>query len=371
MKLRFIAFLLAFFVPAIVGIALVQAQMTTAGYISKYNKLAITEMKRSGVPASITLAQGILESGSGNSYLATEGKNHFGIKCHDTWKGKRVYADDDAPGECFRKYRSVYESYVDHSDFLLQNSRYAFLFDLPPTDYKAWARGLKAAGYATDPKYPQKLIDLIERYDLNRLDLPGGVDCDNIAITQPHVFYLNRIKTVIFNCDIDVKDVAKAYGKSANKLAKYNDLKSMTIAANTNVFLQPKRCKGPFGTRKHQVKPGETMAQISQTYGVKLSKLYKRNKLRKGQEPATAEIIYLRGKRKSSPKTTAYHPPTNKPGGNTGTPDGGKTGYYTVKAGDTLYSIARTYGISVAQLKSLNKLTSDALSVGQKLKVKR
>lgn len=138
-------------------------------YIEKYAQIAVDEMFRSGVPASITLAQGMLESSNGQSYLAVNGNNHFGIKCHD-WTGGRVFSDDDRKGECFRKYRSVEDSFRDHSDFLRYRDRYKFLFDLKTTDYKGWAYGLKRAGYATDPAYPRKLINLIETYDLDRFD---------------------------------------------------------------------------------------------------------------------------------------------------------------------------------------------------------
>ena len=139
-------------------------------YIKEYKDLAIQEMNRTGIPASITLAQGILESDYGNSRLATEGNNHFGIKCHSDWNGKRIYHDDDRKNECFRKYASNYQSYKDHSRFLTSSRRYAFLFDYDRTDYKKWARGLKKAGYATSPTYASKLINLIERYQLHQYD---------------------------------------------------------------------------------------------------------------------------------------------------------------------------------------------------------
>ena len=136
-------------------------------YISSYKDIAVAEMNQFGIPASITLAQGILESGNGESRLATEGKNHFGIKCHDNWNGETIIEDDDEKGECFRKYSKVADSYRDHSLFLTERERYSSLFDLSPTNYKAWAKGLKKAGYATNPKYPSLLIDLIKKYDLS------------------------------------------------------------------------------------------------------------------------------------------------------------------------------------------------------------
>ncbi len=139
-------------------------------YISSYKDIAVVEMNQFGIPASITLAQGILESGNGESRLATEGKNHFGIKCHDNWNGETIIEDDDEKGECFRKYSKVADSYRDHSLFLTERERYSSLFDLSSTNYKAWAKGLKKAGYATNPKYPSLLIDLIKKYDLSRFD---------------------------------------------------------------------------------------------------------------------------------------------------------------------------------------------------------
>ncbi len=146
------------------------AQTKTEAYINNYKTLAIAEMNRFNIPASITLAQGILESGNGESRLATEGKNHFGIKCHSNWSGKTIIEDDDEKGECFRKYPKVADSYRDHSLFLTERGRYSFLFDYSPTDYKKWAKGLKRAGYATNPKYPSLLINLIERYELYQYD---------------------------------------------------------------------------------------------------------------------------------------------------------------------------------------------------------
>jgi len=160
-------FLIIIFTCVIVSI---NAQHKTEKYIEKYSKIAVAEMKKYNIPASITLAQGILESGNGESRLAKEGNNHFGIKCHSNWNGKTIIEDDDERGECFRKYDNVEDSFRDHSLFLTERGRYSFLFDLNKKNYKAWAKGLKKAGYATNPKYPDLLIDLIERYDLSRFD---------------------------------------------------------------------------------------------------------------------------------------------------------------------------------------------------------
>ena len=163
------------------------AQSITENYISKYSSAAVAEMERYGIPASITLAQGILESGNGESRLAVKGKNHFGIKCHSNWNGKTIIEDDDEKGECFRKYSKVSDSYRDHSLFLTERGRYSFLFEYKKTDYKKWAKGLKKAGYATNPKYPKLLIDLIERYDLSRFDKGAGQQ-KNLFVTHTYGF---------------------------------------------------------------------------------------------------------------------------------------------------------------------------------------
>ena len=152
------------------SVVCVNAQNKTKDYIQKYSNAAVAEMERYGIPASITLAQGILESGNGESRLAVEGKNHFGIKCHSNWNGKTIFEDDDEKGECFRKYDRVADSFQDHSLFLTERGRYSFLFEYKKSDYKKWAKGLKKAGYATNPKYPALLIDLIERYELYNFD---------------------------------------------------------------------------------------------------------------------------------------------------------------------------------------------------------
>ena len=164
-----------------------KSQNKTEVYISNFKDIAIAEMNQFGIPASITLAQGILESGNGESRLATEGKNHFGIKCHDNWNGETIIEDDDEKGECFRKYSKVADSYRDHSLFLTERERYSSLFDLSPTNYKAWAKGLKKAGYATNPKYPSLLIDLIEKYDLSRFD-KGDSQQKNLFVTHSYGF---------------------------------------------------------------------------------------------------------------------------------------------------------------------------------------
>ena len=169
------------------------SQNKTEQYISKYNSLAVDEMSRYGIPASITLAQGILESGNGESRLSVEGKNHFGIKCHSNWNGKTIIEDDDEKGECFRKYSKVADSYRDHSLFLTERGRYSFLFEYKKSDYKKWAKGLKKAGYATNTKYPSLLIDLIERYELYTYD---KVEQSGNQLYFAHIYGLPYLKGI-------------------------------------------------------------------------------------------------------------------------------------------------------------------------------
>jgi len=178
-------------------------------YVNQYDELAINEIKEFGIPASITLAQGILESGNGESYLATEGKNHFGIKCHG-WEGKEIYADDDKENECFRKYKKVQQSYRDHSKFLTTHSRYSSLFELEITDYKGWAKGLKKAGYATSPTYAENLISVIERYNLQRFDQEEFPSEKHLFVTHTYGFPfaygigLNYMKTDKYFISADI-----------------------------------------------------------------------------------------------------------------------------------------------------------------------
>jgi len=167
-----------------------QKTMSREQYILAYQSIARAQMEKYGVPASIILAQGMLESGNGNSTLAVQGNNHFGIKCHNSWSGQKIYHDDDAKGECFRKYKSVEHSYRDHSEFLRGGRRYAFLFDLAPTDFRAWAKGLKDAGYATDPQYADRLIKIIEENKLYIID--RGVDIKIESPTRVREAWLTR-----------------------------------------------------------------------------------------------------------------------------------------------------------------------------------
>lgn len=278
-------------------------RITRQEYIALYKDVAIREMERTGIPASITLAQGILESGDGNSTLARKANNHFGIKCHSDWKGKKVYHDDDEKNECFRKYRNVDESFVDHSEFLVHRNRYRFLFDLKPDDYKGWARGLKKAGYATSPTYARRLIEIIEENQLYIYDKPKRLvdnPWDNESVNTAgkasrNIHENNRIKYVVAKAGDTYRTLADELGKFPGELAKYNE-KSISdpIAEGEKVYIQPKRNKAEHGKDFHVVSEGETMYSISQIYGIKLEKLYRKNSMEEGTEPEAGQQLWLR-----------------------------------------------------------------------------
>ncbi|MBS2099894.1 glucosaminidase domain-containing protein [Carboxylicivirga linearis] len=294
----------------------VDAQSTrkysTTDYIELYKDLAIKEMKRTRIPASITMAQGILESGSGNSTLARKSNNHFGIKCHSDWKGKKVYHDDDRRNECFRKYKTVYESYIDHSDFLTTKGRYSSLFDLKTTDYKGWAKGLKKAGYATDPKYSHRLIKIIEDYKLYLLDEEqewtredGKAETrgnDNFIISpyNTHVpDYNNGVKYIRTEEGDSFDAIAKEFGLRDWELYKYNDLpKNADISKYRYLYIQSKKGKANRKHEYHIVKQGETLHYISQKYGVKMKKLLRYNGLNENAKLKGGEKLNLRRKKK-------------------------------------------------------------------------
>lgn len=290
------------------------AKTTTEQYIQQYKDVAIAEMKRSRIPASITLAQGILESGNGNSRLATEANNHFGIKCKKEWTGRTLYEDDDAPQECFRAYPTAEDSYRDHSDFLMKSARYAFLFDLAPTDYKGWAEGLKKAGYATNPNYPQLLINFIEKHNLQQYD--GGELNIQPALPAPVTEKKEEIKPVAApaalkewnNLPVTIAAKGESYAQIALRndmmvwqIFKYNDIKrGANPRTGDTLYLKPKFNKGKVAT--YEVQFGDNMYRISQRFAIKLKNLYKLNKMEFGTEPMWGEVLNLQGKRKEMPR---------------------------------------------------------------------
>lgn len=287
------------FAIAVATSAQVKWNQTFQNYIDQYKDLAIEQMLKYRIPASITLAQGLLESGAGRSELARKGNNHFGIKCHD-WKGRTTYHDDDLNQECFRAYDNVYESYEDHSKFLCTKPRYSSLFKLKITDYKGWAHGLKAAGYATNPVYAKKLIEIIEVYRLHDYDYATTYDKfvmthnakDHPAETGGTLHTINICNRNYFlkaRRGDTFKSIAKEVGISARKLARYNERHHKeTLVEGDVIFLKKKRTKADkaFKNRPHRVAAGESMYSIAQKYGIQLKSLYKKNRL----DPATYVI---------------------------------------------------------------------------------
>lgn len=259
-------------------------------YIDQYKDLAIEQMERYRIPASITLAQGLFESRAGMSKLATIGNNHFGIKCHG-WTGRSINADDDALGECFRAYDSAKQSYEDHSRFLRGNTRYSCLFRLRVTDYKSWARGLKACGYATNPRYADNLINIIELYHLDRFDHAKGYDRfmadrydarnhDYSATGFHPITKCNKNYYIVARAGDTFKSLAKETGISRRKLAKYNERnKNDVLRAGDIIYLEKKQKKASkvFKGKPHVVKAGESMYSIAQMYGMRLKNLYQMN----------------------------------------------------------------------------------------------
>lgn len=278
----------------------------TLVYIEKYAPLAMEEMRKFKIPASITLAQGILESGSGRSNLAQKSNNHFGIKCHTGWKGEKVYHDDDAKGECFRKYQYTATSYQDHSLFLTTRFRYASLFGLDKDDYKSWAKGLKKAGYATDPKYPDKLISYIEKYELYKYDemVLKGKDIVFVSVNESQ--------------QKELESTMDSY-QGVNKRKKINK------------------------NGVHVVKDDDTLYAISQLYGISIDDIKKLNNL---NDNTIHEGAVLKLEK-----------------------DAKRVNYHVVKKKETLYSISRQYDLTVSELKNMNGLKSNDLSIGQELRV--
>jgi len=284
---------------------------TRSEYIAQWKNVAIDQMKEFGIPASITLAQAILESGDGNSELARGANNHFGIKCHG-WSGKKVYHDDDKRNECFRKYNNARESFTDHSVFL-QRSRYQFLFDYDITNYKAWARGLKKAGYATNPKYPDLLIRLIEENNLAQYDKPAGKKSRNantakkskssssgsneIVVNLNNSLRIqqssNRIKYIIADKPYTVDELARKLQMGPWQIKKYNDIPAgEEIFEGQLIYLQPKRGKNR-DYNYHVVKEGETLRMVSQRYGVKIKKILKYSELPANYKAKTGDKLKL------------------------------------------------------------------------------
>ena len=274
-------------------------------YIDQYQDMAIEQMKRWKIPASITLAQGLFESGAGQSDLTRRSNNHFGIKCHG-WTGRSVRKDDDARNECFRAYDSAFDSFEDHSRFLASGRRYRDLFKLDITDYKGWARGLKAAGYATNPQYANRLIELIQFYKLYRYDTAKDYDKfmiertkDNSVNGQPlHPIKIYNKNYFLYARRGDTfRSIGKEIGISYKKIAKYNERSPESpLAEGEIIWLKKKQKHAPvdYKGRLHYVRPGESMYAIAQQYGIRLESLYKINRLSPDYDIRVGDGLRLR-----------------------------------------------------------------------------
>lgn len=293
-------------------------------YIDIFAKLAIQEMNEFHVPASITMAQACLESGNGNSELARIGKNHFGIKCNSSWSGPSIRKDDETRNECFRKYSTAIESFRDHSKFLTGGMRYQFLFDYKITDYRKWAYGLKKAGYATDPQYPERLIKIIEEFQLHKLDEyynsttayvrperlgsgaksvgrhKGGAGIDNFSINpyvNRNVERRNNVKAFFAKEGDTYEQIAAEFSMKDWEIYKYNDVeKGAALEAGSIVYVQTKRGSAPRGNDVHILKEGESLWSVAQWYGVRLSALYRKNRMNQGDILKQGQQISLRKK---------------------------------------------------------------------------
>lgn len=375
-KIGLINFLLA------ISISLSAQKITVQEYIETYKDLAIAEMKRSGVPASITLAQGILETESGNSDLVQRSNNHFGIKCKSNWTGESVSHTDDAPNECFRKYSTANESYRDHSDFLRKNGRYAGLFQLSPTDYKGWANGLKKAGYATNPKYPQMLIRNIEDNKLHQYDIISDTEDSNLAsINETPITIqndiavekqepteklmvanenskaegqklLNRLKVVHVPSGTSLLAVATQNKISLSKLLEFNELRQDGLTSEDQwLYLERKDKQGNRDFYITQQK--ESLRDIAQMNGVQLQYLMQYNQLKEDAVITSGTKILLK--------------PSSLISINNDNIDKATIKKHIVKAKENCYSISKKYNVSVQQLKDWNGLVNEDLKIGQEL----
>jgi LysM repeat protein len=374
-------------------------------YIDTYKDIAIEEMNRTGVPAAITLAQGIHETSAGQSDLVRKSNNHFGIKCKAEWSGPSVTHDDDARGECFRKYDDPMDSYKDHSDFLKTRSHYAFLFKLDPTDFEAWAYGLKKAGYATNPRYPQILIKLIRDYNLEDYTLialnrktdnsnvtlvnTGGsrdvksqsipaVSIETVSPVQypSGLFKINETKVIFISKGTSYLKVAEENDISLSRLFEFNDLRSSLDIAQVDqlLFLQRKRKKG--AGEYHMVMQGETLHDIAQNEGIRMESLLGYNFLKYGMQPKAGEKLYLQNDAPSMPKLVTDDPLpmvnySKGPSAPVGISNEIKTVFHTVQPKETLFAISRKYEVSVDDIIKWNELQSNDLRTGQQLRINK
>jgi len=285
--------------------------MSRGEYIRKYQLLAISEMSRSGIPASIKMAQACLESGDGNSTMARESNNHFGIKCKGNWIGEKSFHDDDEKNECFRKYDRVEDSYIDHTNFLMSQQRYNSLFQLSSTDYTAWAKGLKKAGYATDPAYDRKVIEIIEENKLWQLDRKitfeemaqldmerMGTAFNKSLLINPYssrkITLHNGIRTALMREGDTFEILSQEFGQADWELRKFNDFpEGYHPMPGELIYLQSKKGKAQGMYKLHVVKEGESMHYISQVYGIRLTALYRLNRISYGEPVKVGQVLQL------------------------------------------------------------------------------
>ena len=399
-----------------------QDQAVIQNYISTYKDIAIAEMQRTGVPASIKLAQGIHETMAGTSILVVKSNNHFGIKCKETWKGESVTHDDDLRGECFRKYSSSAVSYRDHSDFLKGSPRYAQLFKLDPLDYSGWANGLKKAGYATNPRYPQIIIKLIEDYHLQDYTLialgKGLLKEEILAETkvektekeflpvvavikkeEPVKAFMSAPKTIARTKqypagEFKINETRVIYAKEGRpfftlaqqyniplaRIFEFNDLKeSEMLAKDQLIYLQRKRKTG--NNEFHIVKTGETLYDIAQEEAIRMESLLEYNQLQNSMKPAVGQQLYLQTKAPVRPGLAkeetiqdqiAFVKNENKMMTENAADKGNKTEeaiFYTVQPKETIWAISKKYNVKIDDLAAWNQLSNYDLKTGQQLKI--
>ena len=311
-----------------------QTRQTLEEYVDRYKSIAVEHMERYGIPASITMAQGILESDSGNSWLSLHSNNHFGIKCKRDWKGEKVYYDDDAKGECFRAYPSVEASYRDHAEFLDSQPRYDSLFAYAPDDYRSWARGLKAAGYATAPDYAQRLIRIIEENELYLLDRTDGLRLyasHHGGTTDPESWFSEQSS---------VEQVAAAVTGDVDP-----DNYRVTINAHNgyNVYANN-------GVHYVLAKENDTYEHIGRQFRISARNLRKFNDVKKGDQPMTGEVVYIGRKKKRWEGNAQTH---------------------IAREGETVYAVSQSYAIRMRSIEKLNRITADTpLRKGQQIRIR-
>jgi LysM repeat protein len=394
---------LLFFAAACSQSLFAQSRAQIQTYIDKYKDIAMAEMARTGVPASITLAQGIHETGAGTSDLVLKSNNHFGIKCKTEWNGEKVYHDDDARGECFRKYDDPFISYKDHSDFLRNRPYYASLFNLDPTDYEAWAFGLKKAGYATNPKYPQILVKLIRDYNLQDYTLivlgkkernenepafaqttteeDKFITAKNAEATSSKpifpagIFTINNTKVIFVARGTSYLKVAMEQNISLARLFEFNDMKDGDVATEDGLlYLQRKRKTGAAET--HTVAPGESLYGIAQAEGIRLESLLHYNYLTANATVQAGERLYLREKAPSRPRLAGERVPVTTVATGMPAPARDKKQeasflLHVVQPKETMYSIARRYEVGVDEVRKWNEMETADLKIGQQIKINK